>query len=83
MLAGNAEFRRLFPLFTCFPNVIPNDEVVSLKMYHREDEPLLRLFATDEQGRQLDRLWAELRLISRQPVAEYDYLPQLIRRSSS
>ena len=75
MLAGNEEFRRLFPLFACFPRVIPTDEVVTLKMFHREDEPLLRLFATEEQARQLDRLWAELRMISRQPVAEYDYLP--------
>lgn len=78
VLAGNTEFRRVFPLFTCFPGVVPTDEVVSLKMYHREDEPLLRLFATEEQARELDRLWAELRLISRQPVAEFDYLPQLM-----
>jgi len=78
MLAANAEFRTLFPLFLCFPAVVPSDEVVSLKMFHREDEPLLRLFATPEQARELDRLWDELTLISRQPVAENDYLPQFI-----
>ena len=78
MLAANAEFRKLFPLFMCFPAIVPSDEVVSLKMFHREDEPLLRLFATPEQARELDRLWDELTLISRQPVAENDYLPQFI-----
>jgi hypothetical protein len=78
-LAGNAEFRKVFPLFCCFPPVTaPNDDAVSLKLFHREDEPLLRLFTTPEQARELDRLWDELTLISRQPEAEYDYLPQCI-----
>lgn len=75
MIAGNEAFRRLFPLDACFPGVIPNDEVVTVKMFHREDEPLSRLFAAEQQMRELDRLWAELRLISRQPVAELEYLP--------
>ena len=47
-------------------------------MFHREDEPLVRLFLDDEQKRRLDRLWDEHRFISRQPVAENDYLPQFI-----
>src|SRR5207302_6505049 len=60
------------------PQVVPTDEVVCLKMYHREDEPLIRLFLDDEQHRRLDRLWAEHRFISQQPVAENNYLPQFI-----
>jgi hypothetical protein len=73
-----AAFRRVFPLFVCFPKVVPDDEVVCLKMFHREDEPLLRLLLDDAQARRLDRLWTELRFVSRQPVAEYAYLPQFI-----
>jgi hypothetical protein len=53
-------------------------EVVTLKMFHREDEPLIRLFLSDPQVRQLDRLWVEQRFISRQPAAEYAYLPQFM-----
>ncbi|MBL8798254.1 MAG: DUF1592 domain-containing protein [Planctomycetia bacterium] len=75
---GCAAFRKVFPLFICFPPVVPTDEVVTLKMFHREDEPLLRLFLDDEQRRQLDHLWDEQRFISRQPVAEWDYLPQFM-----
>jgi hypothetical protein len=75
---GHEEFRQLFPLFACFPAVIPSDEVVSLKMFHREDEPLRRLFLSPEQARDLDTLWDELEFISRQPVAENAYLPQFI-----
>ncbi len=77
-IEGRAEFRRVFPLFLCFPQVIPTDEVVSLKMFHQEDEPLVRLFLDDEQASRLRRLWAEHRFISRQAVAENDYLPLFI-----
>ncbi|HEY7158076.1 MAG TPA: DUF1592 domain-containing protein [Gemmataceae bacterium] len=78
LVRGYADFRRVFPLFLCFPQVVPTDEVVSLKMFHGEDEPLARLFLDAEQQRRLDHLWAEHRFISRQPVAENNYLPQFI-----
>jgi hypothetical protein len=78
LLTGIAKFRRVFPLFLCYPNVIPTDEVVSLKMFHREDEPLIQLFLDDRQTNHLNRLWSEHRYISRQAVAENDYLPQFI-----
>ncbi len=78
LLQGYADFRRVFPLFLCFPQVVPTDEVVCLKMFHREDEPLARLFLNAEQKRRLDHLWAEHRFISRQPVAENNYLPLFI-----
>lgn len=78
LVSGNAEFRKVFPLFLCFPQVVPTDEVVTLKMFHREDEPLVRLFLSEEQTRKLDRMWAHQRFVSRQPVAEYEYLPQFM-----
>ncbi len=78
LLAGLAEFRRCFPPFICFPQIIPTDEVVCLKMYHREDADLTRLFLDDVQKRRLDRLWEEHRFISQQPIAENNYLPLFI-----
>ena len=78
VLAGFDDFRRCFPWYLCFPNVVPTDEVVSLKMFHREDEPLERLFLNAAEKRRIDHLWAEHRFISRQPVAENAYLPQFI-----
>ena len=77
-LAGLAEFRRLFPPLLCYPNVIPLDEVVCLKTFHREDGPLLDLFLDDAQAREIDRLWAEHTFISRSPVVENEYLPLFI-----
>lgn len=75
---GFDAFRQLFPRFVSFPGVIPNDEVVSLKMFHRDDEPLVRLFLDDKQRAELENLWAEHRFVSRQAVAENAYLPQFI-----
>ena len=78
LLNGYAEVRRVFPPFLCFSEVIPTDETVSLKMFHREDEPLRRLFLNEEQTKRIDRLWTDHGMISRQAVAENAYLPQFI-----
>src|SRR6185312_466465 len=78
LLQGFADFRRAFPVFICYSRVIPNDEVVCLKLFHREDEPLIRLFLDDAKTKQLDRLWRDLRFISRYPVTEHKQLQQFI-----
>jgi hypothetical protein len=75
---GYADFRRCFPAFICFPEVIPTDEDVCLKMFHREDEPLIQYFLEAEQQRRLDHLWIELRFVSQQPLVEHKHLPQFI-----
>ena len=46
---------------------MPVDEVVTLALYFREDEPLQRLMLSDEQKGELDRLWDELLYITREP----------------
>jgi hypothetical protein len=78
LLRGLQEFRECFPLFICYPHVIPVDETVCLKLYHREDEPLKRLFLSDETSRALDRLWEEHRFISQWPITENKNLPLFI-----
>jgi hypothetical protein len=78
VLQGFAEFRQLFPLYLCFPPVVPTDEVVCLKMFHREDGPLEGLFLDEQARGRLARLWNEHRFISRQPVLEDAYLSQFI-----
>ncbi|MBT6153101.1 MAG: DUF1592 domain-containing protein [Planctomycetaceae bacterium] len=78
LLAGYAKFRQLFPPNICYPHVIPLDEVVCLKTFHREDEPLIRLFLNEEQTSQIDRLWQEHRFLTHFPVVENEYLPLFI-----
>jgi len=72
------QFRQCFPIFICYPHIIPVDEVVCLKQYHREDDVLARLFLDDAQQGRLDQLWDEHRFISQWPVAENNYLPLFI-----
>src|SRR5207302_1094156 len=64
--------------FICYAGVIPTDEVVCLKLFHREDEPLIRLFLDEEGRKRVDRLWEELRFISQYPVTENKQLPLFI-----
>jgi hypothetical protein len=78
LFEGLEEFRRCFPSFICYGRVIPDDEVVCLKLFHREDEPLIRLFLNEEQKQRLDQLWAELRFISQYPLVENKQLPLFI-----
>jgi hypothetical protein len=78
LLDGFAAFRTCFPQYVCYPHIVPTDEVVCLKLYHREDEPLMRLFLDDAQTRRLERLWAEQRFISQWPVTEHKNLPLFI-----
>jgi hypothetical protein len=72
------QFRNCFPVFICYPHIIPVDEVVCLKQYHREDDMLGRLFLDDAQQGRLDQLWEEHRFVSQWPLAENNYLPLFI-----
>jgi hypothetical protein len=75
---GLDEFRRCFPIYISYPRIIPDDEVICLKLYHREDEYLSRFFLDSAQTQRLDRLWRELRFISQYPVTEHKQLPLFI-----
>jgi hypothetical protein len=75
---GFAGFRAVFPTEIFYGKITPDDEAVSLKLFHREDEPLKRLFTDDESYKRLDHAWEELRFISQAPVVENKQLPQFI-----
>jgi hypothetical protein len=75
---GFDDFRRVFPPYLCFFQIVPTDETVCLKLYHREDEALARLFLDEAATRRLDRLWEEHRFITQWPLVEHQILPQFI-----
>ena len=62
------EFRELFPAALCYGRIVPVDEVVTLTLYHREDEYLQRLMLNEEQQAELDRLWDQLFFVSQEPL---------------
>ena len=76
------DFNAWFPAAVCFPKIVPVDEVVTLTVFHREDEPLRRLLLSAEEIAQIDRLWDELRYIGQDAFTMVDSLEQLIEYST-
>jgi hypothetical protein len=73
------EFRDLFPIALCYSRIVPVDEVVTLTLFHREDELLRRLVLSVDEARELDRLWAELLFVSEAPLKQVDVFEQLFQ----
>ncbi len=71
-------FRQLFPPALCYTKIVPVDEVISLTLFYREDDHLVRLMLDEAQARQLDRLWEELHFVSRDALATVDAYAQLM-----
>ncbi len=76
--ASLALVRDLFPPAVCYPRIVPVDEVVTLQLMHRDDEPLCRLMLDDAQQDQLDKLWHDLRFVSQDALKLRDSFDQLM-----
>ena len=64
---GFDDFRKLFPAAMCYVRVVPADEVVTLQLYHREDDHLARLMLNAREKARIDQLWEQLTFVSREP----------------
>jgi hypothetical protein len=73
------EFRALFPIALSYSRIVPVDEVVTLTLFHREDEALKRLMLTEAESRELDHLWDELLFVSEAPLKQVDVFEQLFQ----
>lgn len=71
------DFRQRFPAAVCYTTIVPVDEVVTLTLYHREDEALSRLMLDDQQRAALDHMWDELHFISRDALTLVDAFNQI------
>src|SRR5439155_5334082 len=72
------DFRRWFPAALCYTKIVPVDEVVTLTLFHREDEPLCRLMLDEKEKARLDRLWEELHFVSQDALTLVDAFNQLM-----
>ena len=72
------DFRRWFPAALCYTKIVPVDEVVTLTLFHREDDQLARLMLDDAQKARLDRLWDELHYVSHDALTLVDAFAQLM-----
>ena len=76
------DFRNLFPLALCYAQIVPIDEIVTLALFHREDNLLKQLILNDDQAAELDRLWDELYFVSQEPIALTVALEQILEFST-
>lgn len=72
-----ARFRETFPAALCYTKIVPVDEVVTLTLYHREDDQLKRLVLSGEEAARLDGLWHELHFVSGDALQLVDAYEQL------
>ena len=72
------DFRTLFPAALCYTQIVPVDELLTLTLMYREDDHLARLMLDDDQAARLDRLWDELRYVSREPLKLVSVLDSLL-----
>jgi hypothetical protein len=73
------DFRALFPIAVCYTRIVPVDEVVTLTLFHREDEALRRLMLSEAESSELDRAWDELLFVSEAPLKQVDVFEQLFQ----
>ncbi|MCA9263494.1 MAG: DUF1592 domain-containing protein [Planctomycetales bacterium] len=71
-------FREVFPASMCHARIVPVDEVVTLVLYHREDDALCRLMLEPQEIEQLDQLWNELHYVSQDALAILAALEQIL-----
>lgn len=76
--AAIEEFRQLFPPALCYTKIVPVDEVISVTLFYREDDHLVRLMLDDAQRQQLDELWSELHFVSSDALTSVDAFAQLL-----
>ncbi|MFP6874623.1 MAG: DUF1592 domain-containing protein [Verrucomicrobiales bacterium] len=77
-----SRFCNLFPPALCYARIVPVDQVVTLTLFHREDDHLRRLMLDDRQAAHLDRLWNELFYVAREPL-KYQVAFEQIREFAS
>jgi len=73
-----SRFCNLFPPALCYARIVPVDQVVTLTLFHREDDHLRRLMLDDRQAADLDGLWDELFYVAREPL-KYEVAFEQIR----
>ncbi len=73
------DFRELFPAALSYTKIVPVDEVVTLALFHREDENLVRLMLNSQEAAELDQLWQELHFVSDDLLTVEDAYEQLMQ----
>ena len=72
------DYRGVFPAALCYTQIVPVDEIITITLFHREDDHLARLMLDDAQKARLDRLWEELHYVSQSALMSLDAIEMLL-----
>ncbi len=75
--SGFDDFRQIFPAALCYTKIVPVDEVVTLILFYRQDEPLMRLMLNADEKAKLDKLWAEMHYVAQDALTLVDAFEQI------
>ena len=75
--AAFEEFRQIFPAALCYTKIVPVDEVVTLTLFHREDDHLSRLMLDDAKRRSSTGFGTRLHYVSQDALTLVDAFEQL------
>ncbi|MCM8528645.1 MAG: DUF1592 domain-containing protein [Lentisphaeraceae bacterium] len=71
------EIRKVFPAAVCYTRIVPVDDVVTLKVFFREDDQLQEMALNDSQKAYVNKLWEELIFVSHEPLIQFDAYEQI------
>ena len=63
-------FRDVFPASLCYMQIVPVDDYLTVKLFYREDEHLIRLMLDAGQRAQLEQLWKEFHYVSQSALLQ-------------
>ena len=76
-------FRSLFPAALCYTQIVPVDEYLTITLFYREDDHLVRLILDDGQKVELDRLWDEFDYASHSAFMQFTALEMFLETTAN
>jgi len=95
VLAGNASaarrriessfeaFRSVFPAALCYTQIVPVDEYLTITLFYREDDHLVRLMLDEKEEAELERLWDEFHFISQSAFLQLTALEMFLETQAN
>ncbi len=76
-------FRSVFPAALCYTQIVPVDEYLTIKLFYREDDHLVRLMLDEQEEAELERLWDEFQFVSQSAFLQLTALEMFLETQAN
>ena len=76
-------FRSVFPAALCYTQIVPVDEYLTIKLFYREDDHLVRLMLDEQEKAELERLWDEFQFVSQSAFMQLTALEMFLETQAN